>query len=120
MLAAQTDDSQITGIIAVILVTILNLISRSAGSQSSLVITVVKTLSLVFVGVLGMVHLIRAGPGPALQADNFFRGTSTAPSAYAIALYSGLWAFDGWDACCVSLQAHISNTSSLSGKDVLI
>jgi amino acid transporter len=26
-----------------------------------------------------------------------FDGTSTSPSAYALALYSGLWAFDGWD-----------------------
>ena len=80
---------------------ILNAISRSAGTKSSVVITTVKTLSLVFVGVLGLVYLIRNGAGPALSPAHLFEGTSHAPSAYAIALYSGLWAFDGWDACCV-------------------
>jgi len=29
--------------------------------------------------------------------DPLFTGSSTSPSAYALALYSGLWAFDGWD-----------------------
>lgn len=30
-----------------------------------------------------------------LQA--LFENSSTSPSNYALALYSGLWAFDGWD-----------------------
>ena len=30
-------------------------------------------------------------------SGNLFEGSTTSPSAYALALYSGLWAFDGWD-----------------------
>lgn len=29
--------------------------------------------------------------------SNLFEGSATSPGAYALALYSGLWAFDGWD-----------------------
>ena len=29
--------------------------------------------------------------------EPLFEGSSNSPSAYALALYSGLWAFDGWD-----------------------
>lgn len=89
---------KLTATIAVFLVAALNLASQSAGTKSSVIITSVKMCSLVFVGVLGFVHLARNGPGPALSTD-IFEGTSSAPGSYAIALYSGLWAFDGWDAC---------------------
>lgn len=29
--------------------------------------------------------------------EGIFEDTSSSPSAYALALYSGLWAIDGWD-----------------------
>lgn len=29
--------------------------------------------------------------------SSLFEGSATSPGAYALALYSGLWAFDGWD-----------------------
>lgn len=90
---------KITGVGVVLAVAGLNLISQSAGTKSSVVITGVKMCSLIFVGVLGAIYLARNGPGPALSS-NLFAGTSTSPGSYAIALYSGLWAFDGWDACC--------------------
>lgn len=31
---------------------------------------------------------------------SLFEGSSTSPSSYALALYSGLWAYDGWDQSC--------------------
>jgi hypothetical protein len=63
---------------------------------------VIKIIALMFVALLGLISLVRNGPGPAFEAGKFFQGTSTEPSSYAIALYSGLWAFDGWDQCNVS------------------
>lgn len=72
------------------------------GTASSVVITGIKIVSLVFVFVLGLIFLIRNGPAPALSPAEIFQGTSTSPGSYAIALYSGLWAFDGWDQCNVS------------------
>lgn len=72
------------------------------GAKSSVVITAVKTMSLVFVGILGAIHLARFGAGPSFTKEALFAGSAKNPSKYAIALYSGLWAFDGWDACSVS------------------
>jgi amino acid transporter len=100
-----------------VLVSMLNLISRSAGTNSSVVITAVKTISLVFVGVLGVIYLARHGPGQALTTD-VFAGSSQSPGSYAIALYSGLWAFDGWDACSVRLTARaLTDTQVHRGRD---
>jgi len=92
---------KITAIFVVGVVTVLNLASKSMGTNSTVVITTVKMMSLLFVGVLGVVWLVKNGPGEALSRD-VFKGSSTSPGNYAIALYSGLWAFDGWDAACVS------------------
>jgi hypothetical protein len=50
----------------------------------------------VSITVIGIVQLIR-GKAAASLSENIFEGSSTSPSAYALALYSGLWAFDGWD-----------------------
>jgi hypothetical protein len=45
---------------------------------------------------LGLIQLAR-GRATTSLTTSVFDGTSTSPSAYALALYSGLWAFDGWD-----------------------
>jgi amino acid transporter len=46
--------------------------------------------------VFGIVRLA-AGKASSSIRQPLFTGSSTSPSAYALALYSGLWAFDGWD-----------------------
>lgn len=46
--------------------------------------------------ILGLIQLIR-GKASSSLTTNMFEGSSTSPSAYALALYSGLWSFDGWD-----------------------
>lgn len=45
---------------------------------------------------LGIVQLAR-GKATATFRQPWFDDSSRSPSAYALALYSGLWAFDGWD-----------------------
>lgn len=46
--------------------------------------------------VLGLVQLAR-GKAALSFTQPLFEHSSSSPSAYALALYSGLWAFDGWD-----------------------
>jgi len=46
--------------------------------------------------VLGIIQLARGHASTSLT-EPLFTGSSTSPSSYALALYSGLWAFDGWD-----------------------
>lgn len=48
------------------------------------------------VTVLGIVQLAR-GKAAASFSESWFEGSSMSPSKYSLALYSGLWAFDGWD-----------------------
>jgi amino acid transporter len=45
---------------------------------------------------LGLIQLVRGRAATSLTTS-LFDGTSTNPSAYALAFYSGLWAFGGWD-----------------------
>ncbi|WVQ98904.1 hypothetical protein IAU59_006035 [Kwoniella sp. CBS 9459] len=100
---------KLTALVALLLVSILNLVSRTSGTDSTLVLTTIKIGSLLFVAVLGVIALVKGGPGPGLT-QGLFEGTKTELSAYAIALYSGLWAFDGWDSCCF-VAGEMRNTS---------
>ena len=50
----------------------------------------------IFILVLGIVHLARGKASSSLRKP-LFDGTSTSPSSWSLALYSGLWAYDGWD-----------------------
>ncbi|KAL4265325.1 Cellular Amino Acid Transporter [Pleurotus pulmonarius] len=67
---------KLTAIGAVLFVTLLCIAARNLGSRAAVIFTSVKVLALVSVTILG---------------------SSRSPSAYSLALYSGLWAFDGWD-----------------------
>lgn len=92
-----------TAVVAVFLCSVLNAISPTMGTNSTVVLTVIKIGALVFVAVLGAIVLVRDGPGEGLMPGGLFNGTLADAGNYAIAIYSGLWAFDGWDACCVRL-----------------
>jgi hypothetical protein len=48
------------------------------------------------VAVMGIIQLTRGKTSTSLK-EGLFEGTSPNPSAYALALFSGLWAYDGWD-----------------------
>ncbi|WWC60955.1 uncharacterized protein I303_103532 [Kwoniella dejecticola CBS 10117] len=91
---------KVTAAIALALVSLLNILSRTSGSDSTLFLTIIKIGALLFVSILGFIALIKDGPGESLRPSGLFEGTKSDLSAYAIALYSGLWAFDGWDSCC--------------------
>ncbi|EIM90040.1 L-methionine transporter [Stereum hirsutum FP-91666 SS1] len=87
---------QITAIVSVIVVTLVCVATRSLGTRTAVVFTTVKIIALISVTVLGLIQLIRGKASTSLTT-NMFEGSSTNPSSYALALYSGLWSFDGWD-----------------------
>ncbi|KAJ3787827.1 amino acid permease-domain-containing protein [Lentinula aff. detonsa] len=87
---------KLTACIAVLLVTALCVWNRKLGARAAVVFTSVKIMCLVFIIVLGIVQLARGKASPSLR-EPWFQGSSTSPSAYSLAFYSGLWAFDGWD-----------------------
>lgn len=65
-------------------------------------VTLAKVLLLASLPVLALV-VVGQGRMPAASRTAFssfsglFDGTSRSPSRYALALYSGLWAYEGWD-----------------------
>ncbi|KAF8163330.1 L-methionine transporter [Crassisporium funariophilum] len=87
---------KLTATAAVVVVTILCVAAKKLGTRVAVVFTTVKVTSLVLVTVLGIVQLAR-GKASSSFRQPLFEGSSTSPSSYSLALYSGLWAFDGWD-----------------------
>ncbi|RPB19179.1 hypothetical protein L211DRAFT_662874 [Terfezia boudieri ATCC MYA-4762] len=116
--------NKITAIIALLVVTVLNAVSTRLTARLSDVFMVLKIGSLVAVTVIGIVVAAtgwsedRQGPSTEWKEKNWFapvvvgngtdvsEGTGHMPESsrqitqlgnIALALYAGLWAFDGWD-----------------------
>ncbi|KAL4253190.1 Cellular Amino Acid Transporter [Abortiporus biennis] len=83
---------KITAVIAVIVVSLICVATPTLGTRTAVVFTAVK-LSIT---ILGIVQLARGRTSTSFT-NPLFAESSTQPSAYALALYSGLWAVDGWD-----------------------
>lgn len=85
-----------------LVVTLLNCVSTKLGTRSADVFMLLKFVALVGVAVMGVVVAV-TGLSYEGDADSgwkergWFEGTSTNVSQWAVALYAGLWAFDGWD-----------------------
>lgn len=61
-----------------------------------------KFVALLVVTIIGIVVAITGfshdgKPNQDWKSIGWFDGTSTSASSWAVALYAGLWAFDGWD-----------------------
>jgi hypothetical protein len=85
-----------------ILVTLLNCVSTKLGTRSADVFMFLKFLALVGVTVTGIVVAVtgfswKGKASDDWKAHGWFDGTKTNISNWAVALYAGLWAFDGWD-----------------------
>lgn len=111
---------QITAIISVLLITILCVATPSLATHAAVVFTTVKVCALVstfqshsaaalceptdrkvsciqsLVCILGVIHIARGKSSTSLT-EPLFTGSSTSPTSYALAFYSGLFAYDGWD-----------------------
>ncbi|BGP06421.1 hypothetical protein JCM10049v2_002243 [Rhodotorula toruloides] len=85
---------KLVAIAGLFLISAVHAWSTKAGTRTQLVVTVFKVLALLLVFIGGIVYLITAKPA----SDFSFSGSSHKPAGYALALFSALWTFDGWDA----------------------
>lgn len=97
-----------------ILVTALNCISTKIAAKSANIFMFFKFVALLGVTVMGIVvattGLSWSGqPSTDWRTHNWFDDTSTDPSRWAVALYAGLWAFDGWDNVNHRCDDHLVN-----------
>lgn len=84
------------------LVTFLNCVSTRLATRLGDLFMFMKFIALIAVTVVGIVVAITgfSATGEAntdWKTHGWFDGTSTSVSSWAVALYAGLWAFDGWD-----------------------
>ncbi|WFD31650.1 hypothetical protein MSPP1_002689 [Malassezia sp. CBS 17886] len=93
----------IAAICAVVLFS-MQICSPKTGTRVQVVVTAGKLLLLASIPVIALVVALQ-GRMPAASRAAFssvhglFQGSTASLSRYALALYSGLWAFDGWDQC---------------------
>lgn len=85
-----------------VLVTLLNCVSTKLGTRSADVFMFMKFIALIGVTVIGIVVAVTgfSYKGPASddwKKQGWFDNTNKNVSNWAVALYAGLWAFDGWD-----------------------
>ncbi|OAQ95708.1 hypothetical protein LLEC1_07752 [Akanthomyces lecanii] len=89
-------------IVGIFSVTLLNCVSTRIGTRVNDMLMFLKFVALIFITVTGIVvaitgHTLTGEPTLEWKKHDWFEGTSTDMSAWALALYAGLWAFDGWD-----------------------
>jgi hypothetical protein len=85
-----------------IFVTLLNCVSTKVGTRSADIFMFMKFIALLGVTITGIVVAVTgfSYKGPASddwKTKGWWEGTNTDVSNWAVALYAGLWAFDGWD-----------------------
>lgn len=84
------------------LVTLLNSVSTRLGTRMGDVFMILKFVALLGVTIIGIVvaatgFSYKGNIATEWKTQNWFEGTSHDLSSWAVALYAGLWAFDGWD-----------------------
>lgn len=89
---------KLVAVAAIASIAALNAFSLKIGARANIALTLLKVLALVAVLIMGLVQLGRGRASDSLRSD-IFAGSSKSPARYALALYSGLWAYDGWEQC---------------------
>ncbi|KAM0671029.1 hypothetical protein ACQRIT_001361 [Beauveria bassiana] len=89
-------------LVGILSVTLLNCVSTRVGTRVNDLLMFLKFVALIFITVTGIVvgitgHTLTGEPTLEWKKHDWFEGTTTDLSAWALALYAGLWAFDGWD-----------------------
>ncbi|KAF8744188.1 Amino acid permease, partial [Rhizoctonia solani] len=87
---------KLTAVVAVLIIAVLCVATPKLGTRTAVFFTVIKYRYKIAVAVLGLIQIIRGKASTSLT-EAIFAGTSPNPSSYALALYSTLWAYDGWD-----------------------
>ncbi|KAL8649822.1 MAG: hypothetical protein Q9226_005413 [Calogaya cf. arnoldii] len=90
-------------LVALTLVTILNCISTKLATRTGDALMFFKFFALLSIAITGLIvaatnkTLTSFPPNQDWKTTSWFAGTNTNASNWAVALYAGLWAFDGWD-----------------------
>ncbi|KAL8823261.1 MAG: hypothetical protein Q9191_006016, partial [Dirinaria sp. TL-2023a] len=84
------------------LVTLLNCLSTRLATRMGDVLMFLKFVALFGITVVGIVVAAtgfswKGTPNEDWKTQSWFEGTSSSASSWAVALYAGLWAYDGWD-----------------------
>ena len=84
------------------LVTLLNCISTKLATRIGDAFMFLKFIALFGITIIGIVVAATGftwtgKPSTHWKTTGWFEGTSSDSSSWAVALYAGLWAFDGWD-----------------------
>ena len=92
---------------ALLLVTLLNSASTKLATKLGDMFMFFKFVALLGITVIGAVVAAtgfswKGNASESWKTESWFDGTNTNPSGWAVALYAGLWAFDGWDNVCYS------------------
>lgn len=90
------------GLTGLFLVTFLNCVSTKLGTRVNDLLMFMKFIALLGVTITGVVVAITGysysgEPNLDWKTHDWFQGTKMDASAWAVALYAGLWAYDGWD-----------------------
>ena len=99
--SAWTD--KVVALGGLLVVTGVNCISTKLGTRSADLFMFLKFVGLLAITVTGVVVAATgiaydsAALSRAWKETSWFEGTSTSSSQWAVALYAGLWAYDGWD-----------------------
>jgi len=86
----------------IVVVTLVNSVSTKLATRISDMFMFLKFVALLAVTVLGIVVATtglsyKHDPNQEWKSHGWFSGTSTDITDWAVAVYAGLWAFDGWD-----------------------
>lgn len=89
-------------LVGLFLVTFMNCVSTRLGTRVNDMLMFLKFVALLGVTVIGIVvaatgFSYSGTPNLDWKTHDWFEGTNLDASAWAVALYAGLWAFDGWD-----------------------
>ncbi|CAF1289956.1 unnamed protein product [Adineta ricciae] len=85
---------KMTAVFALLMLINVNSLSVSAANRLNILFVICKISTIVTVIIAG---LVRIGQGHTQNLQNGFAGTTSKPFGVALAFYSGLWAYDGWN-----------------------
>lgn len=104
--------TKIVAILCCFSVSVIVAISTKAATRVNDFFTFSKVITLLAITGIGFVYL-GLGKGTDVYTHNPFSASSLNGGTYALALYSGLWAFDGWDNC-----SYIANEMVEPARDI--
>lgn len=89
-------------LVGLALVTILNCLSTRVGTRVGDMFMFLKFVALFGITIIGIIVAVtgftwKGKPNDDWKTHGWFENTSTSASSWAVALYAGLWAYDGWD-----------------------